>query len=242
MRHPMTGKAEGPGSPAYRRAAPPSVRDPQLVIFDCDGVLVDSETISNDVLARMLSAEGLPTTLSEARRNYQGLLLGEVLASAEAKLGHALPEGWLTRYEQARAEVFRRELRPVPGAAEAVRRVRAAGISVCVASQGKLAKTRLSLQLTGLRDLFAVEALFSAHTVPRGKPHPDLFLHAAGTMGAEPASCVVVEDTPSGVTAAVSAQMRALGYAADSDETALRQAGAEVLHSLAELPALLGIG
>jgi len=77
--------------------------------------------------------------------------------------------------------------------------------------------------------------------VPRGKPHPDLFLHAARTMGAEPARCVVVEDTPSGVTAAVSARMRALGYAADSDETALRQAGAEVLHSLAELPALLGI-
>jgi HAD superfamily hydrolase (TIGR01509 family) len=217
-------------------------RDLQLVIFDCDGVLVDSEVISNGVLARMLSVEGLPTTLSEARRDYQGLLLGEVLASAEAKLGHALPDGWLTRYEQERAEVFRSELAPVPGAAEAVRRVRAAGISVCVASQGKLSKTRLSLELTGLRGLFAAEALFSAHSVPRGKPHPDLFLHAADAMGAEPGRCVVVEDTPSGVAAAVSARMRALGYIADSDEAALREAGAEVLRSLEELPALLGIG
>jgi HAD superfamily hydrolase (TIGR01509 family) len=230
------------GMVAAVRPASKRLPQPQLVIFDCDGVLVDSETISNDVLARMLSAEGLSTTLSEARRAYQGLLLDEVLASAQAKLGRALPEGWLTRYEQKRAEVFRRELQPVPGAAEAVRQVRAAGISVCVASQGKLEKTRLSLRLTGLRDLFAAEALFSAHTVPRGKPHPDLFLHAARTMGTEPARCVVVEDTPSGVTAAVAARMRALGYAADSDETALRQAGAEVLHSLAELPALLGIG
>jgi len=217
-------------------------RDPQLVIFDCDGVLVDSEVISNDVLARMLSAEGLPTTLSEARRDYQGMLLGEVLTSAEARLGHALADGWLRRYEQERAEVFRNELRPVPGAATAVARVSAAGISVCVASQGKLSKTRLSLELTGLRDLFAAEALFSAHSVPRGKPHPDLFLHAAGAMGAEPARCVVVEDTPSGVAAAVSARMRALGYVADSDEAALRQAGAEVLRSLEELPELLGIG
>jgi HAD superfamily hydrolase (TIGR01509 family) len=213
----------------------------QLVIFDCDGVLVDSEVISNDVLARMLSAEGLPTTLGEARRDYQGLLLTEVLTGAEAKLGRRLPEGWLARYERERAVAFRRELRPVPGAADAVRRVSGAGITVCVASQGKLEKTRLSLELTGLRDLFAEGALFSAWSVPRGKPHPDLFLRAASAMGAAPARCVVVEDTPSGVTAAVSAGMPVLGYVADSDETALRAAGAEVLRALAELPALLGI-
>ncbi|HWX46264.1 MAG TPA: HAD-IA family hydrolase [Solirubrobacteraceae bacterium] len=184
-----------------------SARDLQLVIFDCDGVLVDSEVISNDVLARLLSAEGLPTTLGEARRVYQGLLLTEVLASAEAKLGRSLPGGWLARYEQERAAAFRGGLQPVPGAADAVRRVSAAGIPVCVASQGKLEKTRLSLELTGLGDLFAEESLFSAWSVPRGKPHPDLFLHAASTMGAEPAHCVVVEDTPSGVAASVSAGM-----------------------------------
>jgi HAD superfamily hydrolase (TIGR01509 family) len=213
----------------------------QLVIFDCDGVLVDSETISNDVLAQMLTAEGLPTTLAQARRDYQGLLLSEVLDRAQERLGRQLAPGWLAAYEHERAAVFRRELQPVPGAVETVQRIAAAGADVCVASQGKLEKTRLSLALTGLEALFPADALFSAHTVPRGKPHPDLFLHAAQSMGALPADCVVVEDTPSGVTAAVAAQMRVLGYAADSDEHALRRAGAEIVRSLYDVPPLLGL-
>src|ERR1700689_824098 len=199
--------------------------DLELVIFDCDGVLVDSEVISNSVLARMLSAEGLPTTLAQARRDYQGLLLGEVVLGAEEKLGHELPDGWLDAYERERNDAFRRELESVSGVADAVARVLAAGVAVCVASQGKPEKIRLSLELTGLRDLFPGTALFSAYEVPRGKPHPDLFLHAASEIGAQPVRCVVVEDTPSGVTAAVAAGMRALGYSADGDEPALRRAG-----------------
>jgi HAD superfamily hydrolase (TIGR01509 family) len=214
---------------------------PRLVIFDCDGVLVDSEAISNGVLAAALSREGLPTTLAQARRDYQGLLLAEVLARAESKLGRPLPEGWLGRYERDRAEVFRRELRPVEGAAETVEAVLGAGVAVCVASQGKLEKTRLSLELTGLSGLFAGDSLFSAESVPRGKPHPDLFLHAAEAMGAAPAETTVVEDTPSGVSAGVAAGMRVLGYAADSDEQALRAAGAEILWSLSELGSRLGV-
>ena len=214
----------------------------RLVIFDCDGVLVDSESISNGVLARLLTAQGLPTTLAEARRDYQGLLLGDVVRSAQAKLGHPLPEDWLESYEHERSEAFRRELEPVPGAAEAVELISAAGIGVCVASQGKLEKTRLSLELTGLGHLFTAEALFSAEAVARGKPHPDLFLHAAAVMGASPRECVVVEDTPSGVTAAVSAGMRVFGYVVDSDASALVRAGAQELASLHELPALLGVG
>ena len=215
--------------------------DLQLIIFDCDGVLVDSEVISNEVLARALTQEGLPTTLPEARRDYQGLLLADIRAKAEAKLGRELPEDWLERYERERAEAFHRELRPVPDAAEAVQRISAAGVSVCVASQGKLEKTSLSLSLTGLRNLFPRDALFSAYSVPQGKPHPDLFLHAAAAMNAKPSRCVVVEDSPSGVTAAVSAGMRVFGYATDSDELALRQAGAEILRALQELPARLGL-
>jgi HAD superfamily hydrolase (TIGR01509 family) len=205
-------------------------------------VLVDSEVISNRVLAQALSAQGLPTTLAEARRDYQGLLLADVLARAQMKLDRSLPEGWLAEFEGDRAAAFQRELEPVPGAAEAVRRISATGVPVCVASQGKLSKTELSLRLTGLRSLFPRGTLFSAESVPRGKPHPDLFLHAAAAMGAIPSRCVVVEDTPSGVRAAVSARMRALGYVADSDEAALRRAGAEVLRSLDELPRILGLG
>jgi HAD superfamily hydrolase (TIGR01509 family) len=217
------------------------VRDLQLVIFDCDGVLVDSEVISNDVLARSLTEQGLPTTLAQARRDYQGLLLADIDSRAQAKLGRPLAKDWLERYERDRAAVFRRELRAVPGAAETVKRVRAARVAVCVASQGKLEKTRLSLRLTKLDGLFPDEVLFSAYSVARGKPHPDLFLHAAATMAVESSRCAVVEDTPSGVTAAVSAGMRALGYAADSDEAALRRAGAETLLALDEVPAMLGL-
>jgi HAD superfamily hydrolase (TIGR01509 family) len=216
--------------------------DLQLVIFDCDGVLVDSEVISNDVLARSLTEEGVQTTLAEARRDYQGLLLGEVLERAEARLGRPLAADWLERYERDRTNAFRRSLEPVPGAAGAVRAIQAVGVAVCVASQGKLEKTRLSLELTGLDGLFAAEELFSAESVPRGKPYPDLFLHAAATMGAEPARCAVVEDTPTGVTAARAAGMRAIGFIADSDEAALRAAGAERLAAMEELPGLLGIG
>jgi HAD superfamily hydrolase (TIGR01509 family) len=216
-------------------------RTPQLVIFDCDGVLVDSESISNGVLARLLTAEGMPTTLTEARRAYQGLMLDEVGTRAEMGLGRPLPDGWLARFERERESAFRRELRPVPGAGEAVRRIAAAGVRVCVASQGKLEKTLLSLALTGLDSLFPEGAVFSAYSVANGKPAPDLFLHAAEAMGVDAAACVVVEDTPSGVRGAVTAGMRVLGYTADSDEHALLAAGAEALDSLDELPARLGL-
>jgi len=216
------------------------MQSPQLVIFDCDGVLVDSEVISNDVLARQLTAEGLPTTLAQARRDYQGLLLEQVARDAGARLGRELGEEWISRYEQVRSEEFRRELRPVAGAAELVQRIRGAGIEVCVASQGRLAKTRLSLELTGLAAHFSPEALFSAEQVARGKPFPDLFLYAAATIGAPTSRCVVIEDTASGVRAAAAARMRVLGYAPDSDAHALSAAGAELVMSLAEVPRLLG--
>jgi HAD superfamily hydrolase (TIGR01509 family) len=213
----------------------------KLVIFDCDGVLVDSEVISNRVLAARLTEQGLPTTLPQARREYQGLLLADVLANAEAKLGRSLPADWLARYEVERSEAFCRELEPVAGVAETVGRLRGAGLRVCVASQGKLEKTRLSLALTGLDHLFPEHVRFSAYSVANGKPAPDLFLYAATTMGVEPAACAVVEDTPSGVEAAIAAGMRAIGYTADSDESALREAGAEPLGSLDQLPRLLGL-
>lgn len=215
-------------------------RNVQLVIFDCDGVLVDSLPIACGVLARMLSDEGLPTTLVEARRDYQELLLADVVTRVEAKLGRSLPPGWLEGYERKRADEFNRGLKAVAGAADAVRRIKAAGIGVCVASQGKLSKTSLSLALAGLGDLFPETARFSAYSVAKGKPAPDVFLHAAASMGVESTGCVVVEDMPSGVTAAVAANMRVFGCALDSDEQALRDAGATaILRSLDELPQIL---
>jgi HAD superfamily hydrolase (TIGR01509 family) len=213
----------------------------ELVIFDCDGVLVDSERISSTVLAQSLSEHGLATTPAEARRDYEGLLLRDIDARASAKLGRALPEDWLERFQHDRADVFRRELQPITGAGEAVEAISAAGIRVCVASQGKLEKTRLSLELTGLDRLFSEEVLFSAWSVKRGKPFPDVFLHAAEAMGVDADRCAVIEDSVLGVTAAVAAGMRVLGYGGSSTAEELRRAGAEVVDSLGEVPLRLGL-
>jgi len=222
------------GRPVPERAAPPL-----LVIFDCDGVLVDSEPISNGVLAEMLAEQGWELTVEQCRARFQGLLLEQVRELAEQQLGRALPEGWLEDYVRRRAAVFDAQLEPVAGASELVRRVAAAGIAVCVASQGSLAKTARSLALTGLDGLFGEHARFSASQVPRGKPHPDLFLHAAAAFRLTPGDCAVVEDTPSGVTAGARAGMTVYGFCADSDERALREAGAITVASLAELVPLL---
>ncbi|HEX3832944.1 MAG TPA: HAD family phosphatase [Solirubrobacteraceae bacterium] len=216
--------------------------DLALVIFDCDGVLVDSEPISNAVLAASLTTAGLPTSAAEAVREYKGMLLADVRARAEQLLGRPLPDGLLDDFERHREQAFRESLQAMPGAREVVQAVQAAGVAVCVASQGKLQKTEQTLTLAGLRDLFPDDALFSAYQVPRGKPHPDLFWHAAAVMGAAPEHCAVVEDTVIGVTAAVAAGMRVIGYAAAEDPAALRAAGALPVRSLAEVPAVLGLG
>jgi beta-phosphoglucomutase-like phosphatase (HAD superfamily) len=217
------------------------IERPALVIFDCDGVLVDSEGISNEVLARMLTAAGLSMSTEQSRRAFQGMMLADVIAQAERALGQPLPAHFSESFESARAAEFRSRLRPVAGAGAAVKRIKTAGVRVCVASQGQLSKTELTLTITGLRPLFDSSALFSAYSVRRGKPHPDLFLAAAERMNARPANCVVVEDTPSGVRAAVSAGMRALGYVADGDRRALQGAGAELIDSMHDLPARIGL-
>ena len=210
-----------------------------LVIFDCDGVLVDSEGISNAVLAQALGRLGLEISGEEAHDAYRGMFLTEIAADAERRLGTPLPPDFMETFERDREEAFRGQLAPMPGAAEAVRAVKAMGSDVCVASQGRLSKTELTLALTGLRDLFGPDALFSAHGVGRGKPAPDLFLHAAMAMGSEPGACVVVEDTMIGVQAALAADMRAIAYAPDGDGDAFHAAGVETVGALWELPGVL---
>jgi HAD superfamily hydrolase (TIGR01509 family) len=212
---------------------------PVLVIFDCDGVLVDSEGISNAVLAQALSRLGLEISGEEAHEAYRGMFLTEIAADAERRLSAPLPADFMERFERDREEAFRAQLQPVPGAAQAVRAVVAMGYEVCVASQGRLSKTELTLTLTGLRDLFGPDALFSAHSVGRGKPAPDLFLYAAAAMGAEPDRCVVVEDTMIGVRAALAAGMRAIAYLPDGAADAFDAAGVKTVRALDELPGLL---
>jgi len=219
---------------------PAFVVRPDLVIFDCDGVLVDSEPLANAVLARALTAEGLVMDVAESRRRYLGLSLATVIARAEAELGRPLPPGWLDALQQETFAAFRAELRPVPGVAGAIDAIRAAGLPICVASSGSLDKMGVTLGLTGLDARFGGR-LYSSSMVARGKPFPDLFLHAAASMGVAPGRAVVVEDSLPGVEAACAAGMRALAYARDGDPTALAARGGEAFLDMALLPGLLGL-
>lgn len=198
-----------------------------LVIFDCDGVLVDSEPISNRVLAESITDLGVPITAEEVQQKFRGQTLGLIQSVVADKLGRPVPDGWLESFDDRRAEAFAEELEPIPGAREAIEGAKAAGLDVCVASQARLPKTQLTLALTELIDLFDEDALFSASMVRRPKPWPDLFLYAAAKRRHKPRACVVIDDSVTGVTAARHAGMRVLAYTADADEAALAEAGGE---------------
>jgi HAD superfamily hydrolase (TIGR01509 family) len=206
-----------------------------LVIFECDGVLVDSDRIALPIQAERITALGLPTTYDDCVRDFLGLGMPETLLILEERLGRPLPPGWEKELDAAVGEAFRRELRPVAGVAEALDQI---DLPTCIASSGSQEKMHLTLGLTGLRERFQGR-IFSADEVTHGKPAPDLFLHAASRMNIAPNRCVAVEDSPFGVAGAVAAGMRAFGYAEDGDGEALAAAGATVFNSMAELPALL---
>jgi HAD superfamily hydrolase (TIGR01509 family) len=208
--------------------------EPALVIFDCDGVLVDSDRISLRIQAERISALGLETSFEDCVRDFLGLGMPRTLEILRGRLGRPLPDGWLDDLEAAVDEAFRRDLRPVPGVGEALDRI---ALRTCIGSSGSQKKMRLTLGLTGLRERFEGR-IFAAEEVERGKPEPDLFLHAANRMGVAPEHCVVVEDSPFGVAAARAAGMRSLGYAALTPAERLSEADT-VFVSMAELPRLL---
>jgi HAD superfamily hydrolase (TIGR01509 family) len=207
------------------------------VIFDCDGVLVDTELISNSVVARLLTDAGLPTTLEQCMEIYRGRSMTSVMELAVERHGSPLPEDIPERYYAEVKKVFERELEPVPGVVAALERI---DLPACVASSGPHHKMAVTLRHTGLWERFEGR-IFSATEVRRGKPAPDLFLHAAQRMGFDPAATAVVEDSVPGVEAARAAGMRALAFArgSDADAEALAAAGGEPFHDMAELPGLL---
>jgi HAD superfamily hydrolase (TIGR01509 family) len=213
---------------------------PRLVIFDCDGVLVDSEPIASRVTAEMMTELGIPTTVEEVHHLFLGDTLANVIRGIEARANGPLPGDWSERMEQRLWSEFRRTLQPMPGAREAVLSVLNGGRLACVASQGALEKMQVSLGVTGLLALFEGR-IFSASMVPRPKPFPDLFLHAAAECGVAAGEAVVIEDSPKGVQAAISAGMRVLGYARSVPPETLSAAGAEVFVDHAEVPRLLGL-
>ncbi len=206
----------------------------EAVIFDCDGVLVDTELISNTVLAGLLTQAGLPTTLEDCLRDYRGRSMTSVMELATQRHGAPLPDISDRYYAETKA-VFVRELQPVPGVIDALDRI---ALPSCVASSGPHHKMEVTLRRTGLWERFEGR-LFSATEVDRGKPAPDLFLHAARSMGFVAASTAVVEDSVAGVEAACRAGMRALAFARGTDAAALAAAGGEPFEEMSELPGLL---
>jgi HAD superfamily hydrolase (TIGR01509 family) len=207
----------------------------ELVIFDCDGVLVDSETLSNRILAERLSAIGLPTTVEQSIRDYMGRSWKTCTEIIEDQLGRPLPAGFADGYHAEVFEAFERELQPVAGVIEALEEIE---VPSCVASSGGHERIRTALRATGLLERFDGR-IFSATDVLHGKPAPDLFLHAARTLGAAPDRCVVVEDAPAGVQAGRAAGMTVLGYAGMTEARLLEAEGARVFDSMAALPALI---
>jgi HAD superfamily hydrolase (TIGR01509 family) len=211
----------------------------ELVILDCDGVLVDSERIAVRVEAELLAELGWPLSEAEIVERFMGRTDEYMDQAIEARLGDRLPAGWKDRFHAQYRAAYAAELAPVDGVLDALDRI---AVPTCVASSGSHDKLRFTLGHTGLYARFEGR-IFSGKEVANGKPAPDLFLHAAARMGAEPAACAVVEDTVWGVVSARAAGMRAFGYAGGlTPAERLEGPGTRVFHDMRELPALLAAG
>jgi HAD superfamily hydrolase (TIGR01509 family) len=211
-----------------------------LVIFDCDGVLVDSEPIAARLTAQAVSELGWEMSAELAKAEFLGDTFPNIIRRVEERIGRAVPADWPARSQANLLAAFERELTPVKGVRSAIEALRAAGVTLAVGSQGSHQKMQLTLAVTGLLPFFEGR-IFSATQVSRPKPAPDLFLLAAKTLGFSPAQSVVIEDSTRGVQAALAAGMRVLGYTASVGRAAIAAAGAEPIDDLAEIPARLGL-
>jgi HAD superfamily hydrolase (TIGR01509 family) len=208
-----------------------------LVIFDCDGVLVDSERLAVRVEAEVISALGWALSESEIVERFVGRSDAYMQAEIERHIGRLVD--WDAEFAPRYRDVFERELVSVDGVVDALDAIKTA---TCVASSGVHEKLRFTLGLTGLYDRFAGR-IFSASEVANGKPAPDLFLHAAMRMGATPAHCAVIEDSVAGVDAGTAAGMRVFAFAGGvTPAPRLRRAGVVVFDDMRALPGLLGLG
>ena len=212
-----------------------------LIVFDLDGTLVDSEPVANRVFYEKLMAAGLDPAIDEARvtRDFTGLSLESCFAVAREQYGLALPPGFRDDLQDETYRRLQRDLQPIPGAEALLSRLTGPR---CVASSSEAKKIVFSLERTGLARFFAPEALFSAQQVARGKPEPDLFLFAAQRMAADPNRCLVVEDSLPGATAGIRAGMQVFAYrpAADAAQDApFKALGCRIIRRLDELQAIV---
>lgn len=185
----------------------------QLVIFDCDGVLVDSEAIVIEIEAELLNRAGFALTSDEIADRFVGLSYPDMMRMLADDFGRPVPEGLSERIQVDALAAFPDQLKAVRGIDDLLAELTARpDIGRCVGSSSDLDRIRLSLDVTGLAQHFRSDHVFSAQMVSRGKPAPDLFLHAADALGVAPDACLVVEDSPHGVAAALAAGMRVVGF------------------------------
>jgi len=206
-----------------------------LIIFDCDGVLVDSEPIGNRILVEAIGELGLTLSLEEALNLFKGTKMADCVKILSERLGLPLPEDFVAMLRARTAEAFRKELQPVAGVHAMLNRLT---IPRCVASSGPREKINLSLSVTALLPYFEGR-IFSSYDIGSWKPSPDLFLHAAASLGVHPSSCAVVEDSALGVRAGTAAGMRVFAYSTASARTEMELLGATPFFHMDELPSLL---
>lgn len=214
---------------------------PRLVIFDCDGILVDTEGLGNRRLADWLTQAGYPITYEDCRRRFAGRSMVSIKAEVEA---HGVPlEGdFVERWNLALPDLFANGVEPVPYVRDFIGDVQAAGLAFCVATSARLTKMQITLGATGLLPLFEGR-MFSATMVGKGKPAPDLFLHAAEALGFAPADCVVIEDSVPGTQAGIAAGMRVFSYCGDpmADRDGLMAAGGLLFDDMRALAGFIPI-
>ena len=209
------------------------------LIFDCDGVLIDSEYLASRVESEVTRDLGLTLGVEEAHEMFLGKTVEGVLDALTARTGKRPSSAWVYNWAFATAHAFLRELKAVDGVGVAVEELRRRGHRMAVASQSPLARVRLSLQVAGLAGQFG-EHIYVTSMVAHPKPAPDIYLLAAERLGAAPAECIVIEDSPASAQAALAVGMRVLGYAPGAAAAAMETSGAQVIRSMDELIAAIG--
>jgi len=210
----------------------------RLVIFDCDGVLVDSEGPAARVTAREVGRLGWSMTPDEAQARFMGLRLSDMPALITAETGRPVPDGWVAQVCDALIVALAHEAEAMPGAMDALRAVTALGLPYRVASNSSHEEMDVKFARTGLASL-VTGRIHSARDVKRGKPAPDVFLAAAAAESVAPSACIVIEDSLPGISAARAAGMVVIGLAPHGDGAALRAAGAHPIRALSEVAGLL---
>lgn len=207
----------------------------KCIIFDCDGILVDSETIANQVLLSMSASFGLKMTIEESIKNFNGSRLQKIFEKIEELTDKKLPDSFETDFRKQTFEAFKTDLKPVKGVKEFIEKLT---VPYCVASSGPVEKITLNLTITGLLEKFE-NRIFSSYDINSWKPDPEIFLHACKQMGFEKEECIVIEDSVAGVIAAVTGGFKVFALANENNAQDLLDEGATVFYNYEELETIL---